>query len=115
MATRFEGDIFVNDITDYINSTRLNTSLPRDLRILTDSRNSNMLIKPEEVQLIVEANNKSLEVYTYIIDAIILENPHDIAISYLFQELSKASNYFFKLFSTYDAAFEWLTTLKPNL
>ena len=115
LISRFENDINIEDITAYINATRLNKDYPRKLRILTDSSKSNMILSPEDLPKIVEANNNSLKEYTYIIDAIILENPHDTAISYLYKEISKNKNYFFKLFSTYEAANQWLIDFKPSL
>ena len=113
LISRFEGDVNLKEITDYIDAARLNKEHPRKLRIITDSRKSNMLLKPEDLPAIVKANNLSLKEYTYIIDAIILENPHDIAMSYLYKELSKTDNYYFKLFSTYDAAVNWLINFQP--
>ncbi len=114
LISRFEGDVSLKEITDYIDATRINKNHPRKLRIITDSRKSNMLLKPEDLSTIVDANNRSLKEYTYIIDAIILENPHDIAMSYLYKELSKTNNYYFKLFSTYDAAAKWLIDFHPT-
>ena len=113
MKSTFEGDIYLKEITDYIDATRLNTKNPRKLKILTDSRNSNLHIHPEDLQTIVEANNRSLEVYEYIADAIVLDNPHDTAISYLYGELSKKNNYYFKLFSDYNIAEKWIKEFSP--
>lgn len=115
LISRFEEDIYLKEITDYIDSTRLNENYPRKLKIITDSKRSNMLLDIDDLPKIVEANNKSLAVYTYIIDAIIVENPNDTAIVYLYGELSKTKNYFFKLFSTYDAAQNWLLNFDPKL
>lgn len=113
MISRFEGDILLKEIIDYIDAARFNKEYPRKLKILTDSRRSNMLLTPEDLPKIVEANLKSLEVYEYIVDAIVLENPNDTAISYLYGEISRTGNYFFKLFSTYDSALTWLLNFNP--
>jgi hypothetical protein len=115
LRSTFKGDVMLKEITDYIDATRLNSDFPRQLKILTDSRESNILVKPEELQAIVEANNKSLAVYDFIADAIVLDNPHDTAISYLYGELSKQNNYFFKLFSDYENAEKWLTEFYPKM
>lgn len=112
LITKFYDDVFAKEIIEYINSVRLNKEYPRTLKILTDSKQSNMVLDMENVhtvlQEIVDANNESLKVYDYICDAIVLENPNDTAISYLYQEMSVAKNYFFKLFYTFDAAKRWL-------
>lgn len=104
LRSTFTGNVMLHEITNYIDATRLNEAYPRKLKIITDSRESNMLVKPEELHAIVDANNKSLAVYDFIADAIVLDNPHDTAISYLYGELSKQNNYFFKLFSDYENA-----------
>ena len=114
-SSRFEGDVFLKEIIDYINTTKSNKEYPRELRIITDSRKSTMLIMPDDLQQIVTANIESLQEYTYIIDAIVLDNPNDTALSYLYKEISKSKNYFFKLFSTNKAAIEWLVRFEPNI
>ena len=114
LISRFEGDVSLIEITDYIDETRINKG-PNPYRLDRHIyRKSNMLLKPEDLSTIVDANNQSLKEYTYIIDAIILENPHDTAMSYLYKELSKTNNYYFKLFSTYDAAAKWLIDFHPT-
>ncbi|MCF6366776.1 MAG: hypothetical protein L3J35_11300 [Bacteroidales bacterium] len=115
LITRFEGNVTLKEVVDYINATRLNQEYPRKLRILTDSSKSTMLMVPDDLQHIVEANNESLKEYTYIIDAIVLENPKDTALSYLYKEISKNKNYFFQLFSTNKAARKWLENFEPVL
>ena len=115
LFSNFESDVILHEVVEYIDATRLNKSLPRKLKILTDSRKSNMLVKPEELQEIVEANNRSLDVYEYIADAIVLNNPHETAISYLYGELSKKKNYFFKLFSEIENAEKWLINFHPKI
>ena len=115
LVTRFEGEIFLKEIIDYINVTKINKDYPRELRILTDSSKSNMLLSAEDLPMIVEENNNALKEYTYIVDAIVLGNPHDTAISYLYKEISKNKNYFFKLFSSNEAAIQWLINFKPSL
>jgi hypothetical protein len=115
LITRFEKDVYKKEIIDYIDGIEQNGKFPRKLKILTDSSKSNIILKPEDLPVIVEANNKSLKVYDYIIDAIVVENPKDTALVYLFGEISKQKNYYFKLFSTYEAAKTWLLNFNPEI
>ena len=108
LLSTWKGDINLNQIIDYIDSVRLNEDYPRRLKILSDSKDSNFVILPEDLPKIVEANKKSLKQYDTIIDAMLVANPHDTAMSILYQELSAIPNYFFKIFSTTEKAPEWL-------
>lgn len=114
LVTRFEGDVNLKEILDYIVSTRLNKKLPKKLRIITDSHKSNNLLIEEDLSVILEENKQSLKEFTYIIDAIILKDPLDTAMAYLYKELIKEDNYYFKLFSTYEAAENWVRNFRPN-
>ena len=112
LFTNFEGNVSSIDIVNYINSTKLNKKHPRKLRIITDSRKSKMTFNQDEVIKIVQANNDSLKAYDCIIDAIILENSQDAVLSLFYQELSRADNYYFKLFANYEKALNWLLNFK---
>lgn len=109
LDSKFEGDVIKKEIVDYIDATRLNKSYPRKLKILTDSTNANMVLAKNDLKAVVEANLKSLEQYDYIIDAIITENPKETAFSFLYKELSATKKYKFEVFSTREAAIEWLS------
>ena len=108
LLSTWKGDIDLNQVVNYIDSVRLNEDNPRRLKILTDSREANFILNPEDLPTIVEANIKSLKQYDTIIDAMLVANPHDTALSILYQELSAIPNYFFKIFSTPEKALEWL-------
>lgn len=108
LDSKFYGDVTKNEIVDYIDATRLNKSYPRKLKILTDSVNANMILANSDLEAIAQANLKSLEQYNYIIDAIVTANPKETAFSILYKELSATKKYKFQVFSTREAAIEWL-------
>ena len=111
LDSNFTGDITLQEVVDYIVATRKNKSYPRKLKILTDATNSNMNFNASDLCTIVSENNKSLENYQYIIDAIIIESPKETALSMLYQEIAKNKKYMFSVFSTREAALEWLSTV----
>ena len=115
LNTCFEGEVFLHEIFDYIVATKENRSYPRFLKILTDATNAQMSFSPEDLNRIVEENKKSLEKYDYIIDAIVVDSPKVAALSVLYQEIAKASNYRFMVFSTRAAAVKWLDSNNPKL
>ena len=111
LETTFSGKMTVDQIIDYINAAKENTSFPRFLKILTDATEAEMTFQGDELMKIVKANNQSLEHYEAIIDAIIINTPRETALSLLYEELSKASKYRFRVFSTREAAIDWLESM----
>ncbi len=109
LDSNFMGEVTLKEVIDYIIATKENKSYPRKLKILTDATNSNMNFNAGDLLAIVNENNKSLENYQYIIDAIVIESPKETALSILYQEIAKNPKYKFRTFSTREAAYEWLT------
>ena len=108
LETEWTGDVDLKQILDYINATQLNKDYPRRLKILTLALKANFKLSPEDLPKIVEANLKSIGQYEMVNDGIVLENPLDTALSYLYQKLSATNKYTFKVFSTSESAFNWL-------
>jgi hypothetical protein len=108
LEAKFVGEVYLNEIIDYIIYTKENTSYPRLLKIITDANNANFNFSVDDLETIITENEKSLEKYDYIIDAIITEDPQVTAISMLYQELEKNEKYKFNIFSTKEAALKWL-------
>ena len=105
---QFIGIVSIDEILEYIISTMNNNTFPRKLKIITDARRANMDFSPKDLSRIVEANMKSLEKYEMITDAIVLDSPKETALSILYQELSLTNKYRFQVFSTQEAALNWL-------
>ncbi len=108
LIATFEGVIRIKEIIDYMDATRQNLSYPRKLKILTDASDADYNFSPQDLHAVVEANNRSLEQYEYIIDAIIAANSKTTAITMLYQEFSRTQKYHFRVFSTREAALKWL-------
>ena len=111
LEAKFEGEVNVIQIVEYIQETKESDLYPRTLKILTDARNANMNFKAEDLGVIVDENYKSLAKYDYIIDAFVLDSPTETALSILFDELVKSNKYKFKIFSTIQAASKWLENM----
>jgi len=110
LETSFEQNVELKEITNYIQSTKLNKSYPRVLKIMTDARDANFSISIDDLEIIMEENKKSLEQYDKIIDAIIVNTPEITAISMLYKEFEDNEKYFFNIFSTKEAAHIWLNS-----
>ncbi len=104
----FQGEVTIDKLVDYIRATKNNTDYPRKLKIFTDSEHAEMNFSPADLMRIVEENYNSLEKYTFIHDAIVVDSPRVTAITMLYQELAKTNKYKFEVFSSRDAALQWL-------
>ena len=112
LDSRFEGEVTLQQIVDYIRVTKKNSELPRRLKILTDATSAQMTLGPNDLPIIVSENRKSLEKYECIIDAIVLGAPKETALSLLYQELAKTNKYRFEVFSSREHALAWLSEVK---
>jgi phosphoketolase len=108
LESEFTEDVTLTEIVDYIVSTKENIIYPRLLKIKTNATNANFKFSIDDLETIVIENDKSLEKYDFIIDAIIVDNPKTTVISMLYQELEKNDKYRFNVFSTDEGASNWL-------
>tara|TARA_R110000868_G_scaffold72314_8_gene210962 strand:- start:208 stop:579 length:372 start_codon:yes stop_codon:yes gene_type:complete len=110
LESHFKNNIHLKDVLDYIIATKENTSYPRTLKILTNAKHASFKFSFNDLNAIISENNKSLEKYDAIIDAIIIDSPETAALTVLYQELAKNKKYHFDVFSTEEAALIWLET-----
>jgi len=108
LESNFKNDVHLHEVVDYIKATKENKTYPRKLKILTNALQATFKFNYDDLKVIISENNKSLEQYDAIIDAIIIDSPQTAALTVLYQELAKNKKYFFNVFSTHEAALIWL-------
>ena len=108
LESKFKDVVRLQEVIDYIRATKENKTYPRVLKIITDSKDATFEFSAQDLGTIVKENNKSLDQYDQIIDAIIINNPKATAITMLYQELSKNEKYMVRIFSSSNAALSWL-------
>ncbi len=108
LESKFTGEVYLKEIVDYIITTKNDTTNPRSLKILTDATTADFKFSVEDLDTIIRENDKSLEKYDSIIDAIIVNSPKTTAISMLYKELEKNKKYKFNVFATKEVAITWL-------
>jgi len=108
LETKYMGNIYLQEVVDYIRSTKENKDHPRDLKIISDASQAIFVFTINDLEVIINENNASLEKYDSIIDALIVEDPKSTALSILYQRLERNNKYKFNVFSTNEAAEEWL-------
>jgi hypothetical protein len=84
---------------------------PRRLKILTDARLCNFRIDPEELPMIIDSVNSAQLEYGYVVNTSVIDTPSNTAIAMLYQQLILTDNYYFKMFSSYEIALEWLKSV----
>jgi hypothetical protein len=114
LETQYIGDITLIEIIDYIEATKNNSTYPRDLKILTDASQANMLFGHKDIDAIVNANNESLKNYNFIADALIIDKPTETALTVFFNLLAENEKYQPKVFSTHEGAILWLTRINKK-
>lgn len=112
LETIFKNDIYLNDILDYINAIKENTSFPRALKILTYAEEAIFKFSAKDLESINAKKNEGLLNYDMVITAIIIDGPQTAAISVLYEALSQNEKYYFKVFSTKEVALNWLKSFK---
>jgi len=108
LETKYMGNIYLQEVVDYIRATKENKDHPRDLKIISDASQAIFVFTINDLEVIINENNASLEKYDSIIDALIVEDPKSTALSILYQRLERNNKYKFNVFSTHEAAEEWL-------
>jgi tRNA A37 threonylcarbamoyltransferase TsaD len=109
LETEFTKDVTLEEIVNYIISIKENKIYHRFLKIKTNATNSNFDFSINALKTIVIENDKLLEKYDFICDAIIADNPRTTAISMLYKKLAeKNDKYRFNVFSTDEGASDWL-------
>jgi len=110
LETKIEGDTSINDIIKYIIDVREHEMLSGKIKIFTDASNGKFVEKVRQNELIkfLEENKKTLAQKEFIYDAFVVSGSFETALGLLYQELIEVPNYKFKIFSTKEAAINWL-------
>lgn len=104
----WEGEVSLDQIVHYIRETKENKDYPRKLKILSFAHKSTLLLEPDDLRVIAKENERSVAQYDSIVDAFIANEAQIAALSMLYEKFSRIQGYKFKVFSTPEAAMEWL-------
>ena len=108
LECKWEGESSLSEIVAYIRRTKENTAYPRRLKILTHAENAVMKLNLEDLHTISNENKLSVDKYEAIIDAFIVDAALLAALTTMYQQISNIKGYYFKVFSTTEAASSWL-------
>ena len=102
------GDISLAEIINDMIRVKENKLYPRLLKIKANSTNANFKFSVNDLEIISNERNKTLEQYDLIVEAIIVNNPETTVKSMLYQESKTTDKYRFRIFSTDKGASDWL-------
>ncbi len=103
-----ENELTPGAVIDYYNDLGKNKDYPRDLKVICFVTATNYIVKPDDLDEMVGALEKACESYKMLSEAFVAEDPYSTVITTLFSEKAKMANYRSKVFSTKEAALQWL-------
>jgi hypothetical protein len=106
LETTFSGDLIIEEVVEYVKKNNSNEDYPRFLKILTDTTTARMQFGTKDLSKIIEQIYKSVEVYDFVIDALVVDSAMETAIAQFYENLDKPDRYRFKVFSTFESANE---------
>ena len=102
----------LKDIIDHYLYLSKTNDLPKDLKCLIDCREAIFELDHNELNFTTKSVNLALQNYDRINEAILVEKPFETVIANLFEELNAPlENYTFQVFSTEEAALNWLKNM----
>lgn len=108
MYARFSGVVTFDELLEHVSPKADRQNYPKYLKVLTNARSAKLDIKPTELRLIKNQLLETTKNFDKLIDAFVVEGPMETALSMMYMELDKLSNYEFKVFSSLEAAMHWL-------
>lgn len=108
LMVKLEGDVPVKDLIHFFDKVENDLHLPRQLNILMDNRSSFTTFSIQDTKLIREAAEKKLVDFKEIRQALIIKSVQGTTSALFYKHISNHSNFYFEVFTTYNAAISWL-------
>lgn len=108
LYTRSAGVADLEAMLQGLNSIASNTLLPRNLRILEDGIGAMVNFPASEIPVLVSALEQVLVEYASIRHAVVHSDPTNTAFAILIDHQMKNEKYVLNVFSTFEAARNWV-------
>lgn len=108
LEVAYRGRITANDLNAYGDRLAGDSELPRRLRILTDATEAEYSVTPQEIAEIEVKLREHMRRFECIRAAFIQSRPRETALSMLLERKSETTSYEHAVFSTREAAYEWV-------
>ena len=95
LETKFDGEISIQELLNYIISVRENKDFPSKIKILSDATSAKFSedVRKKELSKFLEENKITLSNKEFIHDAFIISGSFETALGMLYQALIKIENY----------------------
>lgn len=108
LEVKYKGCITLEDLMEFGNWVATNRELPRELKILTVASDAEYKLVHKDFNKLLLALEHNCRFYSFIKAAYIHHKPMETAYSYLLYHKKNIPNYHHAVFSTYEAAIDWL-------
>jgi hypothetical protein len=109
LLVRTTGSIDIKEMFEGVDYLDKSVSLPRNLKILENAEGASVTFKIEDIPTIIGKLEKILDIYGYIRHAVIHTDPTSTAYTVIAKGMIRRPNYSLEVFSTKDAALNWLS------
>lgn len=107
---RQEGSVSIDQMLDGLRFMAKNTSLPRQLRIIEDSRKAKVTFSHNDIEQLVNAINELMIHYEGVRHAVVLDSPINTVFAMLFNTKRLSVAYRLEVFASVEAALAWLNS-----
>ncbi|NPA45570.1 MAG: hypothetical protein GXO49_08550 [Chlorobi bacterium] len=105
-----KGENKISDFIEYLISLCKDEGLPDILKIYSNGTNGYFAkgVKPDDMYKIYDTTKELLKKHKKVYTAFVISTSLETAMAELYKEFSDAENYMFEIFSTKEAAIDWL-------
>ena len=108
LEVTYSGNITLQELIGFGEQVYSDSSLPRNLKILTDVTNANYEISPDEFSELKRNLERHISAFDSVKAAYVHSKPKETAYSYIISQENSIPNYKRGVFSTIPAARNWL-------
>ena len=108
LEVTYLGKISIEQLLEYGSEIRNNKTYPRNLKVFTDATKADYTIEEKNIPGLLENLEKDVENYHTVKSAMLHSSPKETAISMILEFEEKIPNYTHRIFSTREAAMQWL-------
>ena len=110
LETTFSGDVYAQEMIDFVLSFKDDTSYPRRMKSIIMATEANLKFSFKGLRAINDANIETTKKYEFVVFAIVIDNSFTAAMGSLYQTISNNEKHKFNVFSTPEAALLWINS-----
>ena len=108
LKAKYFGNLTLDELREHLNHLSESDKYDRRLYILTDAFEAKVDFPVDSIGSVMKMTAMALQRYASVREAILIDNPLETAYATHYQSMNEISNYAVSVFSTVEAAKEWL-------